>query len=164
MTTPPETSQQTAGTLHDTFASLRATLPPRSRVLGFDVGTKTIGLALSDTTFTVATPLETLKRSKWSQDLVALKAIISEHSVAGFVVGLPLNMDGTDSPRTQGVRAFMRNLLRETGLPGTFWDERWSTLAVERTLLEADTSRAKRRDLVDKMAASYILQGALHTL
>ena len=147
-----------------TPVELAAKLPPRSRLLGLDVGTKTIGLALSDTTHTIATPMEVLRRKKWKDDKVLMQNIIDQHNIGGFVVGLPLNMDGTDSPRTQGVRAFTRNLIQAFDLPTCYWDERWSTAAVERTLLEADSSRAKRAEVVDKMAASYILQGAMHAM
>ncbi len=139
-------------------------LPDHARLLGLDLGTKTIGLALSDVERQIATPLETIKRVKFTQDAAALLQIAAKHMVAGLVVGLPLNMDGTEGPRAQSTRAFVRHLVPLTPLPILFWDERMSTLAVTRTLLNADASRAKRAAVVDKMAAAYILQGALDRL
>lgn len=141
----------------------RDALPNAGRLAGLDVGTKTIGIALCDAGWTIASAAETLRRVKFSVDLAALRKICSEQSVTGLVVGLPLNMDGSDSPRTQSIRAFARNL-ETLGLPILLWDERWSTDAVTRTLLAADTSRARRAELVDKMAAAYILQGAIDGL
>lgn len=143
---------------------LRGSLARGSRLMGFDVGSKTVGLALSDVTLTVATPLQTLKRKKWSSDKEALLALLNEHNIGGYVIGYPVNMDGSEGPRVQATKAFARNLLALKSLPYTYWDERLSTAAVERTLLEADTSRQKRAEVVDKLAASYILQGALHAL
>lgn len=131
------------------------------RLLGFDVGEKTIGVALSDALFMVATPYILISRKKWMQDLEVIKKIISTENVYGVVIGLPLNMDGSEGPKCQSVRQFARNLLKEVDLPVIFWDERLSTVAVTRTLLDADMSRAKRKDNVDKMAASFILQGFL---
>jgi putative Holliday junction resolvase len=139
-------------------------LPDHARLLGLDLGTKTIGLALSDLERQIATPLETIKRVKFSLDAVALLKVADKYAVAGLVIGLPLNMDGTEGPRVQSTRAFVRNLVPLTSLPMVFWDERMSTLAVTRTLLDADASRAKRAAVVDKMAAAYILQGALDRL
>ena len=144
-------------------AEFRDALPGGGRLLGLDVGTKTIGLALCDAGWTIATPAELLRRGKFSADLERLRALISAQAVRGLVVGLPLNLDGTDSPRTQSVRAFARNLA-PLGLPLLLWDERWSTQAVTRTLIDADASRARRAELVDKMAAAYILQGAIDAL
>ena len=141
----------------------RDALPGGGRLLGLDVGTKTIGLALCDAGWTIATPAELLRRGKFSADLERLHALIAAQAVKGLVVGLPLNLDGTDSPRTQSVRAFARNLA-PLGLPLLLWDERWSTQAVTRTLIDADASRARRAELVDKMAAAYILQGAIDAL
>ncbi len=138
-----------------------AALPAGSRLLGLDLGTKTIGLALSDLGRTIATPLETIKRRKFSLDAETLLAIAGKHGVGGLVLGLPLNMDGSEGPRVQSTRAFVRNLAPLTNLPITYWDERLSTAAVTRTLIEADRSRARRGELVDKMAAAYILQGFL---
>jgi putative Holliday junction resolvase len=141
----------------------REALPEGGRLLGLDVGTKTIGLALCDARWTIATPAELLRRSKFSADLEALRTLADKQLVKGLVVGLPLNLDGSDSPRTQSVRAFARNLA-PLGFPILLWDERWSTQAVTRTLIDADASRARRAELVDKMAAAYILQGALDAL
>jgi putative holliday junction resolvase len=146
------------------LAGLKAALKPGARLLGFDLGEKTIGLALSDTMLTVATPLETLKRGKFTADAATLDAIIARHSIGGLVVGLPLNMDGSDGPSAQSARAFGRNFAARREIPIAFWDERLSTAAVTRTLLDADASRQRRAQLVDKMAAAYILQGALDRL
>jgi putative Holliday junction resolvase len=140
------------------------TLPEHARLLGLDLGTKTIGLALSDLERQIATPLETIKRVKFTLDAAELLRIATSHRVAGLVIGLPLNMDGSEGPRVQSTRAFVRNLAGLTELPIVFWDERMSTLAVTRILLDADASRAKRAAVVDKMAAAYILQGALDRL
>ena len=136
---------------------------PHGRLLGLDVGTKTIGLATCDASWSFATAAETIRRTKFTADLEQLKAFIARHSIAGLVVGLPLNMDGTDSPRTQSVRAFARNLA-PLALPILLWDERWSTVAVERAMIEADMSRAKRAEKVDAHAAAHILQGAIDAL
>lgn len=141
-----------------------AALPRHARLMGVDLGSKTIGLALSDLERRVATPLETLKRVKFTPDAQAMLALAEKHGVAALVVGLPLNMDGTEGPRAQSTRAFARNLGPLTGLPLVFQDERMSTQAVTRTLLAADASRARRAEVVDKMAAAYILQGALDRL
>lgn len=140
------------------------TVPQGQRLLGLDLGEKTIGLALSDRLLTVATPFSTLKRGKFAADAAQLDIIISEQGVGGLVVGLPLNMDGSDGPSAQSARAFGRNWAGRSTIPLTFWDERLSTSAVTRTLLEADTSRRRRGEVVDKMAAAYILQGALDRL
>lgn len=139
-------------------------LTPGSRLLGLDLGEKTIGLALSDRLLTVATPMQTLKRGKFGTDAARLDTIINEQGVGGLVVGLPLNMDGSDGPSAQSARAFARNWAGSRELPVILQDERLSTSAVTRTLLEADASRARRADVVDKMAAAYILQGALDRL
>ncbi len=144
-------------------SEFRQALPEGGRLLGLDVGTRTIGLALCDSAWTIATPAELLRRAKFSADLGRLRGIVEQQSVRGLVLGLPLNMDGTDSPRTQSVRAFARNLA-PLALPTLLWDERWSTQAVTRTLLDADASRARRAELIDKMAAAYILQGAIDAL
>jgi putative holliday junction resolvase len=140
------------------------TLVPGLRLLGLDLGEKTIGLALSDTLLTVATPMQTLKRGKFAADATQLDIIISAQGVGGLVVGLPLNMDGSDGPSAQSARAFARNWAASRPLPLVLQDERLSTSAVIRTLIEADASRARRVDVVDKMAAAYILQGALDRL
>jgi len=145
-------------------ADYRAALPQGGRLLGLDAGTKTIGTALCDAGWTIATPAELIRRTKFAKDLEALRALATAQNVAGLVIGLPLNLDGTDSPRTQSVRAFARNLEQPLGLPILLWDERWSTQAVTRTLIDADASRARRAELVDKMAAAYILQGAIDAL
>ena len=139
-------------------------IAPGMRLLGLDLGEKTIGVALSDTLLTVATPMQTLKRGKFGADAAALDIIICAQGVGGLVVGLPLNMDGSDGPSAQSARAFARNWAGSRELPVVLQDERLSTSAVTRTLLEADTSRARRADVVDKMAAAYILQGALDRL
>jgi len=131
--------------------------------LGLDVGTKSIGLATCDAGWTFATPAGTIKRTKFTADLEQLKKFIASHGIAGLVVGLPLNLDGSDSPRTQSVRAFARNLA-PLDLPILLWDERWSTVAVERAMIEADMSRAKRAEKVDAHAAAHILQGAIDAL
>jgi len=144
-------------------AEFREVLPMGGRLLGLDVGTRTIGLALCDSGWTIASPAELIRRGKFTADMERLRAIAAAQAVKGLVAGLPLNLDGSDSPRTQSVRAFARNLA-PLGLPVLLWDERWSTQAVTRTLLEADASRARRAELVDKMAAAYILQGAIDAL
>ncbi len=147
-----------------TVLELKARMKPRQRLLGMDPGTKTIGLALSDITFTVATPLEIIRRKRFKDDVARLEVLVAEHNIGGFVIGWPVNMDGSEGPRCQSVRAFSDNLGKVFDLPQVLWDERLSTSAVERTLLEADSSRARRKDVIDKMAAAYILQGALHAL
>jgi putative Holliday junction resolvase len=141
---------------------LRKTVKRGERLLGLDLGSKTIGLAISDSGFMIASPLETIQRKKFTSDALALKAIIDERQIGGLVLGLPKNMDGSDGPRVQSTRQFAANLLERFDIPIAFWDERLSTMAVERVLVnEADMSRRKRSAVVDKMAASYILQGAL---
>ncbi len=143
------------------MAELRARLGPGQRLLGLDVGTKTIGVALSDTTLIVATPMETVRRGRLASDAARLRRIVEEQRVGGFVIGLPINMDGSEGRRCQSVRQFARNLAKLIDLPHIFWDERLSTAAVTRALLAADLSRKRRAETVDKMAAAYILQGAL---
>lgn len=145
----------------DAFASA---LPPRARLLGLDVGTRTVGLAVSDSALTIASPVETIARTKFTEDAKAIARVVHHYGIGGLVLGLPVNMDGTEGPRCQSVRQFGRNLLERIDLPLTFWDERLSTSAVTRTLLEADMSRKRRGEVVDKMAAAYILQGALDYL
>ena len=144
-------------------AEFRAALPQGGRLIGLDVGTKTIGTALCDSQWTFASPVETIRRTKFAKDLAALAALVETQRVKGVVLGLPLNLDGSDSSRTQSVRAFARNL-GPLGLPLLLWDERWSTQAVTRALIDADASRAKRAQLVDRMAAAFILQGAIDAL
>jgi putative Holliday junction resolvase len=139
-------------------------MPAGARLLGIDLGEKTIGLALSDVLRTIATPLETIRRGKFAADAQTLKGLVAEHEIAALVLGLPFNMDGSEGPRCQSTRAFANNLYGVFDIDIAFWDERLSTAAVTRTLIEADVSRARRRELVDKMAAAYILQGALDFL
>ena len=144
-------------------AEFRDALPAGGRLVALDVGSKTIGVAVCDAQWTIATAAELIKRGKFSADLERLRKLIEDQHAKGIVIGLPLNMDGSDSPRTQSTRAFARNLA-PLGLPVLLWDERWSTAAVTRTLIDADASRARRAELVDKMAAAYILQGAIDAL
>ncbi len=139
-------------------------LRPAGALMGLDLGDKTIGVAVSDGLRGVATPLETVRRKKFTVDAEALLAIIAHRDIAGVVLGLPRNMDGSEGPRCQSTRAFARNLDRLTEVPITFWDERLSTVAAERALLEADTTRKRRAEVIDHVAASYILQGALDRL
>ena len=144
-------------------AEFRDALPQGGRLAGLDVGTKTIGVALCDAQWTFATPAELIRRGKFTADLERLRALAAAQKVVGLIVGLPLNLDGSESPRSQATRAFARNLA-PLGLPILLWDERWSTQAVTRALIEADATRARRAELVDKMAAAYILQGAIDAL
>ena len=144
-------------------AEFREALPGGGRLMGLDVGVKTIGVALCDAQWTIATPAELIRRDKFSADLEKLRTLAAAQHAAGIVIGLPLNLDSSDSPRTQSVRAFARNLA-PLALPLLLWDERWSTQAVTRTLIDADASRARRAELVDKVAAAYILQGAIDAL
>ena len=146
------------------LSALNSLLRPGARLLGLDLGEKTIGLALSDTGRSVATPMETLKRGKFAADAKALAERIGKLGVGGLVVGLPLNMDGSEGPAAQSARAFARNFANVRDIPIALMDERLSTAAVTRTLLEADASRKRRAQVVDKMAAAYILQGALDRL
>ncbi len=147
-------------TLEDAEA-FAARLPPGARLIGIDAGTKTLGLALSDVTRTIASPLTVLKRTKFKQDAAELLRLAAEHQIAGFVLGLPTNLDGTAGPRVQATRALANNMNALTELPILLWDERLSTAAAERTLLEADASRKRRSEVIDKLAATIILQGAL---
>jgi putative Holliday junction resolvase len=144
---------------------LRARLAPGRRLLGLDVGAKTIGLALSDTTLTIASAFSTIRRTKFAADAAELTRIVAAQGVGGLVLGLPINMDGSEGPRCQSLRAFQRNLEARLDLPMAFWDERLSSAAVQRLLTdEVDASRARRAQLVDKLAAAYILQGALEAI
>jgi putative holliday junction resolvase len=143
---------------------LAKNLPVKARLIGVDLGAKTIGLAISDIERRLASPLNTLRRAAFARDAEALTAIFAEFDIAGIVLGLPLDLDGRDSPRAQSTRAFARNLANQTTLPIVFWDERFSTAVVTRSLIANDVSRAKRAEVVDKMAAAYILQGALDRL
>jgi putative holliday junction resolvase len=140
---------------------LEALLKPGERLLGLDVGTKTIGMALSDTTRMVATPLDTIRRTRFRDDVKRLLAEIDRHGVGGVIVGLPISLDGTEGPRAQGVRQFAKNLLAHRDLPLALWDERLSTAAVEREMIAADLTRKRRSEIIDKVAAAYILQGLL---
>ena len=144
-------------------ATFAAALPEAGRLLGLDVGTKTIGTALCDAGWSFASPAELIRRTKFTADKALLVAQIARERVTGLVIGLPLNLDGSDSPRTQSTRAFARNV-DDIGLPILLWDERWSTMAVERAMIAADISRAKRAERIDSAAASYILQGAIDAL
>lgn len=148
-------------------ASLEAladTLPARGRLLGVDLGTKTIGLAMTDVERRIASPLETLRRSKFTPNAAEILRIVEKFDIVAVVIGLPLNMDGSEGPRAQATRSFARNLAPLIKIPIVYWDERLSTVAVTRTLIEADASRARRGVLVDKLAASFILQGAIDRL
>ncbi|KQO13208.1 putative Holliday junction resolvase [Sphingomonas sp. PP-CE-1A-559] len=144
-------------------AQFRDALPNGGRLIGLDVGTKTIGTALCDAGWSFASPALLIRRTKFQKDKAALAEIIKAQAVVGLVIGLPINLDGSESPRSQSTRAFAQNL-KDMGLPILLQDERWSTVAVTRTLIEQDASRAKRAELVDKMAAAYILQGAIDAL
>jgi len=145
-------------------AALKEAVPPGARLIGLDVGTKTIGLALSDTRLVIASPLGTIRRRRFRDDIAALFTEIDRHGVGGVVIGLPLALSGTDSPRTQSVRAFARNLLALRDLPALLWDERLSTAAVTREMIAADMTRKRRAEIVDKVAAAYILQGCLDAM
>ena len=147
--------------LIDDFA---AELPRARALVGLDLGTKTIGVSVSDGLLSVASPLETIKRTKYTADAARLEQIIDARDIGGIVLGLPFNMDGSEGPRCQSTRAFARNFARQSELPITYWDERLSTVAAERALLEADASRRRRAELIDNVAAAYILQGALDRL
>lgn len=144
-------------------AQFRDALPNGGRLIGLDVGTKTIGTALCDAGWSFASPALLIRRTKFQKDKAALTEMITAQKVVGLVIGLPINLDGSESPRSQSTRAFAQNL-KDMGLPILLQDERWSTVAVTRTLIEQDASRAKRAELVDKMAAAYILQGAIDAL
>jgi putative Holliday junction resolvase len=139
-------------------------LPFGAALMGLDLGEKTIGVAISDGTRSVASPLETIRRKKFTTDAARLQEIIADRSIGGLVLGLPRNMDGTEGPRCQSTRAFARNFERLSDVHITFWDERLSTVAAERALLEADTTRKRRAEVIDHVAAGYILQGALDRL
>jgi len=150
--------------IYEDAAGFAAALPPMRALAGLDLGDKTIGVAVSDRMRQVATPLETIRRTKFTADATALIAIVQAREIGGLVLGLPFNMDGSEGPRCQSTRAFARNLTRLTDLPITYWDERLSTVAAERALLEADTSRKRRSQVIDHVAAGYILQGILDRL
>jgi putative holliday junction resolvase len=144
--------------------NLRAALARQSRLLGLDVGSKTIGLAISDSSLRVASPLSTIRRAKFATDAQEINQIIAERGIGGLVIGLPIAMDGSEGPRCQSVRQFGANLLGVIDLPVAFWDERFSTIGAERPLREAEMSHRRRADVIDKLAAAYILQGALDRL
>ncbi len=150
--------------IYDSIEELANALPRMQALMGLDLGTKTIGVAVSDSFQSVATPLETVKRKKFGIDAARLLEIIDNRSIGGIILGLPLNMDGSEGPRAQSTRAFARNLTKLTALPIGFWDERLSTVAAERALLEADTTRKRRSEVIDHVAASFILQGVLDRL
>ena len=151
-------------TVEDDFNAFLTALPASGALAGLDFGDKTIGIAVSDLRRQVATPLSTIRRVKFTADADALLALCTARGIAGLILGLPRNMDGSEGPRAQTTRAFARNLSRLTALPIGFWDERLSTVAAERALLEADTSRKRRSEVIDHVAAGYILQGALDRL
>lgn len=150
--------------IFETIEEFAAALPQGRALVGLDLGTKTIGVAVSDGMLSVASPLETIKRSKYTADATRLSEIIATRDIGGIVLGLPFNMDGSEGPRCQSTRAFARNFARQTELPISYWDERLSTVAAERALLEADASRRRRAEVIDNIAAAYILQGALDRL
>jgi putative Holliday junction resolvase len=139
-------------------------LAPEARLLGLDVGSKTVGLALSDVTRSIATPYGTVRRTKFTEDAKAIREAVEKNQVGALVIGLPINLDGSEGPRAQSTRAFARNLAARVEVPMIFWDERLSTAAVERHLIEAGASRKRRAQVIDRMAAAYILQGALDRL
>ncbi len=149
--------------IHEDLTSLREAAPSGA-LMGLDLGTKTIGVAVTDTFRTVATPLKTVRRTKFSKDAQEITEIMADRSISGIILGLPRNMDGTEGPRAQSTRAFARNMANLVTCPISFWDERLSTVAAEKALLEADTSRKRRSEVIDHVAASFILQGALDRL
>ncbi|CUJ89692.1 Putative Holliday junction resolvase [Ruegeria denitrificans] len=150
--------------IHDAFEEFAAALRPMTALMGLDLGEKTIGVAVSDRMRGVASPLETVRRKKFTLDSARLLELIADREIGGIILGLPKNMDGTEGPRCQSTRAFARNLSRLTELSIGFWDERLSTVAAEKALLEADTTRKRRGQVIDHVAAGYILQGALDRL
>ena len=150
--------------IFEEISDFAAALPPMQALIGLDLGEKTIGVAVTDRFLSVATPLETVRRKKFGVDAARLQEIITEREIGGLVLGLPRNMDGTEGPRCQSTRAFARNFERLAPMPITFWDERLSTVAAERALLEADTTRKRRAEVIDHVAAGYILQGVLDRL
>jgi putative Holliday junction resolvase len=155
------TGERALGATLDDIETFAAGLAERTALIGIDAGTKTLGLALSDITRTIASPLTVIRRTKFKEDAAELLRTAAEHKIGGFVLGLPTNLDGTAGPRVQATRAFAKNMNALTDLPILLWDERLSTAAAERTLLEADASRKRRAEVIDKMAAGIILQGAL---
>lgn len=159
-----QSAAQAAGTTTQDIAAFIAKLPPQGRLIGIDAGTKTLGLALSDVTRMIASPLETIQRKKFSIDAARLVELTREHHVGGYVVGFPANLDGTEGPRAQGTRAFARNLNKLTHTPILLWDERLTTQLAERMLIDAHQSRKRRAEVIDKLAATLILQSALDRL
>ena len=160
-----ETTPSTAsGTTTEDPVAFKRAAGPAGRLIGIDAGTKTFGLALSDVTRTIASPLETIIRRKFTLDMVRLFALTSEHAIAGLVLGFPRNLDGTEGPRAQATRALARNLNRLSALPVLLWDERLTTALAERMLIDADQSRKRRAEVIDKLAATLILQSALDRL
>jgi len=147
--------------IHEAIADFAAALPGGRAIAGLDLGTRTIGVAVSDLRLVVASPLATIRRVKFTADAAALLALLAERRIGGLILGLPRNMDGSEGPRCQATRAFARNLRGLSDLPIGYWDERLSTVAAERALLEADTSRKRRAEVIDHVAAGFILQGAL---
>ena len=160
----PETAQSIRGLTTTDVADFLVTLPASGRMIGIDGGTKTLGLALSDILRTIASPLETIERTKFKADAARLLSLIGKHQICGLVLGLPTNMDGSEGPRVQATRALARNLNILTPLPILLWDERLTTAAAERMLISADTTRKRRSEVIDKLAATLILQGALDRL
>lgn len=164
MARPEITAETWPVSIQNDIASLAEALSPGQRLLGLDLGEKTIGMALSDSTFTIASPVGTIRRKRFTQDAEELLRLMDEREVGGLVIGLPVNMDGTEGPRCQSSRQFAANLLALREIPIAFWDERLSTSAVERAMVSADLSRKKRAKRVDTAAAAYILQGALDAI
>ncbi|MCB1515495.1 MAG: Holliday junction resolvase RuvX [Hyphomicrobiaceae bacterium] len=160
MTTPPDKPVPQGHTTEEVEA-FRGRLPAQGRLIGIDAGTKTLGLALSDVTRTIASPLETIRRTKFRDDAARLLSLVATHGVAGLVLGLPANLDGSEGPRAQATRALARNLNAISPLPVLLWDERLTTAEAERMLIAADTTRKRRAEVIDKLAATLILQGAL---
>ena len=150
--------------IFDSPGALKAAVPAGQRLIGLDVGTKTIGLALSDTRLVIASPLDTIRRRNFRDDMATLLALIDRHGAGGVVIGLPLSLAGTDTPRSQSVRAFASNLAALRDMPALLWDERLSTAAVTREMIAADMTRKRRAEIVDKVAAAYILQGCLDAI
>lgn len=146
------------------ITALHGLIPYQTRLAGLDIGTKTIGIAISDRLRSIASPLQTLNRTKLSKDLVTLRTIITEQDISAFIIGYPMNMDGTEGPRCQATRQIARDIQTTYSLPVVLWDERMSSVAAERAMLQGDLTRQRRHVLIDKMAASYILQGALDRL
>lgn len=159
-----EAAAAATGRTTQDIAEFATLLPGRGRLIGVDAGTKTLGLALSDVTRTIASPLETIIRKKFTLDAARLFEIVREHDIGGLVIGLPINLDGTEGPRAQGTRAICRNINKLSPLPILLWDERLTTQAAERMLIDADQTRKRRGEVIDKLAATLILQNALDRL